>query len=65
MMQSPAVTYLSLKGMSACEIHDNIAATLGSDAVPYSSVTGFLREPRFSPSKPEFHPTQVQRDLDD
>jgi hypothetical protein len=29
MTQRPIVDYLSLKGMSAREIHDNIAATLG------------------------------------
>jgi hypothetical protein len=37
-MQRPIVTYLSLKGMSAREIHDDIVATLGPDAVLYSSV---------------------------
>jgi hypothetical protein len=38
MMQRPIVAYLSLKEMSACEIHDDIVATTGPDAVPYSSV---------------------------
>jgi hypothetical protein len=38
MMQRPIVAYLSLKGMLAREIHDDIIATLGPDAVPYSSV---------------------------
>jgi hypothetical protein len=53
MTQRPIVAYLSLKGMSACEIHDNIVATLGPDAVSYSSVTRCLREAQFPPSKPE------------
>jgi hypothetical protein len=38
MMQRPIVAYLSLKEMSVHEIHDNITATLGPDAVSYSSV---------------------------
>jgi hypothetical protein len=40
-------------------------ATLGSDAVSYSSVTRYRREGRFPPSKPEPHRADVQRDLDD
>jgi hypothetical protein len=44
MTQRPIVAYLSLKGMSAREIHDDIVATLGPGAVSYSSVTHYLRE---------------------
>jgi hypothetical protein len=33
MMQRPIVADLSLKGMSAREIHDDIVATLGPDTV--------------------------------
>jgi hypothetical protein len=65
MTQRPIVAYLSLKGMPVHEIHDDIVATLEPDAVSYSSVTRYLREARFPPSKPEPHPTDVQRDLDD
>jgi hypothetical protein len=65
MTQRPIVADLSLKGMSAREIHDNIVATLESDAVSYGSVTRYLREARFPPSKPEPHPADVQRDLGD
>jgi hypothetical protein len=36
MIQRPIVAYLSLKGMSAHEIHDYIVATLERDAVSYS-----------------------------
>jgi hypothetical protein len=61
----PIVDCLSLKGMSAPEIHDDIVATIGPDAVLYSSVTRYLHETRFPPSKPEPHPADVQRDLDD
>jgi hypothetical protein len=65
MTQRPIVAYLSLKGMSAPEIHDDIVATLGPDVVPYSSVARYLREVRFPPSKPEPHPANIQRGLDD
>jgi hypothetical protein len=64
MTQRPIVAYLSLKGMSAREIHDDIVAILWPDAVSYSSVTRYLREARFPPSEPGHHPADVQRDLD-
>jgi hypothetical protein len=65
MTQRPIVAYLSLKGISAREIHDDIVATFGPDAVSSSSVIRYLREARFPPSKLEPHPADVQRDLDD
>jgi hypothetical protein len=65
MTRRPIVAYLSLKVMSAREIHDDIVATLGPDAVSYSSVTHYFREARFPLLKPELYPTDVQRDLDD
>jgi hypothetical protein len=65
MTQRPIITYLSLKGMSACEIHGDNVVTLGPNVVSYSSVTGYLREAQFPPLKPELHPADVQRDLDD
>jgi hypothetical protein len=65
MKQRPIVTHLSLKEMSAREIHDNIVATLESDAASYSSVTRYPREAGFPPLKPEPHPADVERDLDD
>jgi hypothetical protein len=65
MTQRPILVDLSLKGMSASEIHDDIVATLGPDSVSCSSVARYLREARLPPSKPEQHPANVQRDLDD
>jgi hypothetical protein len=65
MTQRPIVAYLSLKWMWAREIHDAILATLGPDAVSYNSVTRYLREARFPPSKPEPHPADIQRDIND
>jgi hypothetical protein len=65
MTQRPIAVPLSLKGMSVRETQNGIVATLGRDAVSCSSVTRSLREARFPPSKPESHPADVQRDLDD
>jgi hypothetical protein len=53
MTQCSIVAHLSLKGMSAREIHDDNVATLGPDAVSYSSVTRYICEGRFPLSKPE------------
>jgi hypothetical protein len=65
MTRRPIAVYFSLKEMSVREIHDEIVTTLGPDAVSSSSVTRYLREARFPPSKPEPHPAGVQRDFDD
>jgi hypothetical protein len=65
MTQRSIVAYLSLKGMSAREGHDDILTTFGPDPVSYNSVAHYLREARFPPSKPESHPAEVQRDLGD
>jgi hypothetical protein len=69
MMQRPIVAYLSLKGMSAREIHGDIVATHGLDAVLYNSVQlpaiFAMHDFLLPPSKPEPHPADVQRDLDD
>jgi hypothetical protein len=65
MTQRPIVADLSLKGMSERETHDDIVATLGPDALSYISVTRYLREARFPPSKPKPYPADVQRDLND
>jgi hypothetical protein len=64
MTQRPIVACLSLNRMSAHEIHNNVGITIWPDGVSYSSVTGYLREARFPLSKPEPHPTDVQRDRD-
>jgi hypothetical protein len=65
MTQRPIVACLSLNGMSAREIHDDITATLRPDAMSYSSVTNYLHKAWFHPSKPEPHTPDVQRDLND
>jgi hypothetical protein len=43
-MQRLIVAYLWLKWVSASEIHDDIVATLGPDAMSDSSVASYLRE---------------------
>jgi hypothetical protein len=65
MTQRPIVAYRLLKWMSAREIHDDIVAILGPDAVSYRSVVRSLREARFPPSKLEPGLADVQRELDD
>jgi hypothetical protein len=65
MTQHPIIAYLSLKGMSAREIYDDIIAALGPNAVSYSVITRSLRDALFRPSKPEPHPADVPRDFDD
>jgi hypothetical protein len=65
MTQRPIVTHLSLKRMSVHEIHNDIVATLVSDAVSSSSVPCYLPEARFPISKPELSLADAQRDLDD
>jgi hypothetical protein len=65
MTQRPIAADLSLKGMLAREIHDDIVATLRLDSVSYSSVARYLREARFPLSKPEPHTAGVQRDFGD
>jgi hypothetical protein len=47
MTQRPIVASLSLKEMSAREIHHVIVVTLGLNAVSYSLVTRYLREANF------------------
>jgi hypothetical protein len=65
MTQRSIVAYLSLKWMSARDIHGDIVTTLRPDPASDSSVTRYLCETQFPPSKPEPHPADVQRDLDD
>jgi hypothetical protein len=50
MDQRSIAVYLDLKGLSARAIHEDLIATLGADAVGYSTVTRYLRETHFSPS---------------
>jgi hypothetical protein len=65
-VQRPIVAYPSLKGISACDVHDDIVATLGPDAGSYNSVqlpATFTRHDFFL--RNQNHPADVQRDLHD
>jgi hypothetical protein len=47
MDQRSIAIYLDLKGLSARAIHENLVATLGSDAMAYSTVIRYLRKTCF------------------
>lgn len=47
MDQKSIVSYLSLKGMTAVQIHADLVATLKGEAVSYGSVTRYLRSKSF------------------
>jgi hypothetical protein len=65
MDQQMIVAYLDLKQISARAIHTDLVATLGSNAVAYSSVTRYLREARCLPSREEAPPVEIGREVDD
>jgi hypothetical protein len=44
MDQRSIVFYLNTKGWMARVIHDDLVATLGEEAIAYSTVTKYLRE---------------------
>jgi hypothetical protein len=49
--QKPIVLYLRMKGMALDAIHDDLAHTLGKDAVAYSTVTKYAHGAQFSGRK--------------
>jgi transcriptional regulator of acetoin/glycerol metabolism len=49
MDQRPIVLFLSMKGLSIKDIHDEFVIVLGSDAIDYSMVTKYLRHTRIPP----------------
>jgi hypothetical protein len=51
MDQQSIVMYLSLKGLNAVEIDNNLAATLKGEAKSYGIVAYYLRKPSFSSLK--------------
>jgi hypothetical protein len=56
---------LALNGRSAHAIHEDVIATLGCDAVAYTSVTFNLRGVRSLPPSQNTHPVNVPRASDD
>jgi hypothetical protein len=65
MDQPVIVVYLSLKGLSARTIHEELRVTLRLDAVAYSTVARYLHDTHCSPSIAETALIEVQRRLDD
>jgi hypothetical protein len=64
MTQCPIVADLSLKGMSACEIHDDIVATLSPMLCHTVQLPAAFARDDFL-LRNQNHPADVQRDLDD
>jgi hypothetical protein len=62
------VMYLSLKGLNAVEIHNDLQATLNREAKSYSTVTDYLRKPSFSSpetSQPSESPAPILKESDE
>jgi hypothetical protein len=51
MDQKPIVLDLRMKGMALDAIHDDLARTLGKDALAYSTMTKYARSAQFSGRK--------------
>jgi hypothetical protein len=49
MDQRPIVLFLSMKGLSAQDIHGELVTVLSSDAIGYSTVAKYLRQTRRPP----------------
>jgi hypothetical protein len=52
--------YLDRKGWTARVIHDNFVATLGEEAVTYSTATRYLPEPQIDPAIATLPPDQFR-----
>jgi hypothetical protein len=65
MDQKSIMLYLHRKGVSSVAIWTDLVATLGSDAMNYSSVTRFLREARCPGSNASMTFSEEQRPSDD
>jgi hypothetical protein len=65
MEQRSIVPYLARKGLQPLAIHRDIVATLGPEAVSYSSVTRYLRDASLSSSNPVPPLPEQERQLDD
>jgi hypothetical protein len=65
MDQQSIVLYLSRKGLSAVAMHDDLVATLGTEAVSCPSMTRYLREAIFTSSNPRDPLPPPEHRLDD
>jgi hypothetical protein len=65
MDQRTIVAYLALKAFSARAIHEDLMATLGRDAMAYSTVVRYLHDAHYSPSSQRTASVEASRALDD
>jgi histone-lysine N-methyltransferase SETMAR len=65
MDQRMIVAYLALKRLSARAIHEDLTATLGRDAMAYSTVARYLHDAHCSPLHQTTLSVDVPRSLDD
>jgi hypothetical protein len=65
MDQRTIVAYLALKGFSARAIHKDLMATLGRNAMAYSTVARYLHDAHCSPSSQRTISVEVLRVFDD
>jgi hypothetical protein len=59
------IAYLSLKGLFAHAIHEELRTTIGLDTVVYSTIIHYLDNAYCSPSITEAISIEVQKGLDD
>jgi hypothetical protein len=65
MDQRLIVLYLNRKGWVARVIHDDLAATLGEEAIAYSTVTKYLREAQAGPGDATALPEEISHHIED
>jgi hypothetical protein len=68
MDQQSIVMYLSLKGLNAAKIHNDLVAILKGEANSYNNVTQYLRKPSFSSPKahqPSESPASIVNESDE
>jgi hypothetical protein len=65
MDQRSTVLYLHLKGLSAQAIYDGLVATLGGEALPYSTVTKYVSKAQSNAAKLPSNPDASSPHLDD
>jgi hypothetical protein len=59
------VLYLNRKGWMARVIHDDLVATLGEEAIAYSTVTKYIREAKTGPHDATALPEEISPHIDD
>jgi hypothetical protein len=65
MDQRSVVLSLNRKGWMAPVIHDDLVATLGEEAIAYSTVTKYFREAQTGPDDATALPEEISPHIDD